>query len=99
MSAEDIVQVLLLGAVVFAFTNNMHSEQITVEGDAGVGVGDDDCRVVDPQEQTIGGMPFRESLVGWELEGLQDVSIRVAKVKRSDAGGVTVPIGKPLRSA
>ena len=48
--AEDVVQVLLLGAVVFAFPGDAHAQRVFVEAQAGVGVTDDDSRAIDSKK-------------------------------------------------
>ena len=51
--AKHVVQMLLFGAVVFAFTNLLQSKKISIESQASFRVADDDRRVVDPQEQFL----------------------------------------------
>ena len=59
MSAENVVEVLLLGSVVLADTADSHAEQIAIEMQARLGVGDDYCRVVDSQEESATSLPLQ----------------------------------------
>ena len=54
MSAKYVIQMFLLGSVVFALTGDTHSEQVVIELDAGVGVPNHDCSVIDAEEQLVG---------------------------------------------
>lgn len=69
---KHVVQVLLLGVVVFALADDLHPERVVIEPQRLVGVADDDRGVIDPEEQPIGAMPSREPLVGGELQDFQE---------------------------
>ncbi len=51
--AKHVVQMLLFGAVVFAFTNLLQSKKISIESQARIRVIDNDRSVVNPQEQFL----------------------------------------------
>src|ERR1700758_3305009 len=98
MGAEHVVQMFLLGSVVFTFSGYMHPEQVTVELEAGVNVPDHDCRVVDTEEQLVGRpMPLLETFVRRKLQHLYRVLIWILEIERPDAGRLPIPVRKPLR--
>ena len=91
--AEHIVQVFLLRSVVFAFPCDFEPQHIPVEFQTGVGVADDDGRVIDAEKEFVGWtVPFGIAFIRGELEDFQRVAIGIGKVERSDSGGVFVPI-------
>jgi hypothetical protein len=63
---------LLIGAVVLAFSGNGEAKGVVVEFQASVRVADDDRTVVNSKGKLVGcSMPFGSALVG---RGLQDFS-------------------------
>ena len=69
MRAKYVVQVLLLGAVVLALAGHMHTKEVAVELDAGVGVPDDDRGVINTEEQFVrGAVPLLRAFVGRKME-------------------------------
>src|SRR2546425_10948092 len=77
MSAKYVIQMFLLGSVVFALTGDTHSEQVVIELDAGVGVPHHDCSVIDSEEQLVGrAVPLLWALVRGELQHLDRMPIR-----------------------
>ena len=58
--AEHVVQMFLFDVVVFALTGDLHSERVPIKAQRCVGVVDDDCGVIDPEEHVLRClMPFR----------------------------------------
>src|SRR4051794_8027856 len=51
--SENVVQVLLLGAVILAFSSDVHPQQVAVETQADFRVRDHNSSVVDTEEQPI----------------------------------------------
>ena len=77
----------------------MHSEQISVELDASVGVPHYDCGVVDAEKQLVrGAVPLLQALVRRKLQHLYRMPIWILEVERRDARGVLVPVRKALWS-
>src|SRR6266567_9574778 len=71
MGTKHIVQMLLLGSVVLALSGHMHSEQVAVEPDAGVGIPHHDCRMVNAEKQPVcGAVPLLQTLVWRKLQYL-----------------------------
>src|SRR5262249_7712611 len=95
--AEDVVQPFLFGSVVRAFASDPKAQSIPIEAEALAGVGDDDRRVVDAEEQPVGGrMPFRIALSRREMQNLEGVPVGVFEVERFDSSGRRIPIGETL---
>src|SRR5262249_47962009 len=97
--AQYVVEGVLLGALVFAFSDHLHTHQGAVKAETGFSIPDHDCSVVDPQEQfTRGAMPLGEALVGRKLKNLEWMTILIFEVEGANAGSVLVPVGKALRT-
>jgi hypothetical protein len=93
---EDAVQVLLLLTPVLARAGNAEAEEVAVELQAGIRVGDDDGRMVDAEKEQISrtrAAPLRVSLPLREPDQLESVAVRVLEVEGLDAAGVRVPSG------
>src|SRR6516165_6775716 len=87
----------LFRAVVFASTGHTESKQVAVELQTGVGVGDGDRGVVDPEKKTIRGLvPLGISFVGRKLQDFQRMIVRVPEIEGSNSTGILVPIGQKL---
>src|SRR5208283_901397 len=92
---------LLLGSVVFALSGHVHSEQVAIELEAGVGVPNYDCGVVDTEKQLVvgtGATPLLQALVRRKLQHLHRVPIWILEVERRNARRVLVPVRKALWS-
>src|SRR5438874_4591178 len=99
MGTKHVVQVLLLGSIVFALPGDLHSQYVAIELDAGVGVPHDDCRMVNTEKQLIrGAVPLVQTLVWREVQHLNRMPIWVLEVERRDARRVLIPVRKPLWS-
>src|SRR5712692_1194920 len=99
MRAEHIVQMFLLGAIVFACSRDSQTEQLAIELEAGVGVGDHDGGVVDPQkEPVVGALPLRSTFTIGELQNLHGMFVGVFEIESLDSARVFVPIRQPLRT-
>src|SRR6516162_4299540 len=96
--SEDIVQVLLLEAVVVTFTGNVQAQEIAVELQASISIRYGNGRVVDAEEQpAVSLLPLRITLARRELQNLQRMTVAIAEVECLDAGCGRIPIGQPLR--
>src|SRR5690348_2515938 len=97
--AEHVVQVLLFGSVVFAFSCNAQSQKVAIEPETGIRVLYGDRRVVDAKKHTIGlRLPFRVAFPSRKVKDFKRVSVGIFEIKRFDAAGVLVPIGQTLRT-
>src|SRR2546426_5404411 len=82
-------------STLFPYTTLFRS--IPVEGEAALGVGDDDRRVIDAEKQAAPRpAPLRIALARRELEDLQEVTVRISEIEGADAGRVRVPVGQAL---
>src|ERR1700741_2793050 len=98
MGAEHVVQMFLLGSVVFTFSGDLHPQQVTVELEASVSVPDREGRVVDTEKQLVGRpMPLLQTLVRRKLQHLSRMLIWILEIERRNAGRLPIPVGKPLR--
>src|SRR5262249_11986186 len=99
MGAEDIVKVFLLWAVILAFSGNSQTEKIAVKLQASVRVRNSNRRVVDAQKKAVSrAMPLGIPPALRKPEDFHRMLIRVLKVEGSDAAGIFVPVGQPLRA-
>src|SRR6266849_6134763 len=97
--AENIVEMLLLGSIVFARSRDSQAEQIVIEPKTGVGVGDHDGGVVDSQKQPVACvLPPGITFTLGELQNLHGMFIGVFEVESLDAARVFVPIRQTLRA-
>src|SRR5215469_10726080 len=98
MGPKYVIEVLLLGSVVFTLSGYAHSEQVAIEPEAGVRVPHDDGGMVNAEEELICvAMPLLQTLVWRKLQNLHRVLIRILKIERRDARRILVPVRKPLR--
>src|SRR2546426_2402835 len=68
-------------STLFPYTTLFRS--IPVEGEAALGVGDDDRRVIDAEKQAAPRpAPLRIALARRELEDLQEVTVRISEIDR-----------------
>lgn len=82
-----MVQTFLFWPVVLTSTNDFETEDITIEPQTHVGIPHDDRRMVNTQEQPVClPMPPGMALSGGKLQDFEDMAVRVAKVKRLNAG-------------
>ena len=89
---------LLLCTIVLAFAGHVHPEDITIKFHARIGIADDNCSVVDSQEEFSRDLvPLGESLVWRELQDLDWMPIWILEVERRNSRGILVPIGQSLR--
>lgn len=85
--AENVVQMLLFGAVVFALSRNTHPQGVSIEREACIRIADDDGCVVDAEKKPVPGtMPSGVSLVRRKLQDFEEVAIGIAEIERPDAG-------------
>src|SRR5207247_10918058 len=97
-SSEDLVQVLLLGAVVLARSGHSEPERIAVAAEAPLGVSDHDGRVIDAEEEAVARpAPLGVPLVGRELEDLEGMAVGILEIEGADPPGVRVAVGQALR--
>src|ERR1041385_9253431 len=100
MGAENIVEGFLLGAIVFAFTGHAHAQQVPIKAQTRLGVADDNRRVINAHKEVLAWIvPFGQAFLWGEPQNLQNMVIRIAKVKRFDATRILVPGWQGLRAA
>src|SRR5215469_18976517 len=98
MCTEDVVQMLLLGAIVFALTGDPHAQQIAIKTQACFCVTHHNGGVIDTEEKLVRRpVPFFSSLIRRELQNLERMTIRVFEIESLDSRCLRVPIGKALR--
>src|SRR6266481_495906 len=98
-SAKYIVQMLLLGTVVLAFSCDAHAQRIAIELQAHVCVGNNDRGVIDAEKQFIVSLvPPRIALVQGKLENFEKVTVWVTKIKGTDACAILDVTRQLLRS-
>ena len=94
---KDVVQMLLLRPMIFAFSDHLHSQGVAIKFKTPIGVGDHNRRMIDTQKQFVGfSMPFGIAFSGWKVEYLKIVLIGIPEVKRPNTGCSLIPIGNPL---
>src|SRR5215469_11304300 len=87
----------LLGTIVFAFPGYSETKQISIKLQAHFCVADNDCGVIDAQEQLRGRlMPFQLTFLRRELQNLQRVSVRILEVKGANSGCCLEVVGQKL---
>jgi hypothetical protein len=95
--AEDGVEPFLFDAVVLAGAGDRQPESVTPERERPLGVGDDDGRVVDAEEELSLLLPARLTLACRIRDHLERVAVGVLEVEGRDAAGVRVPVREALR--
>src|ERR1041384_5244619 len=76
-----------LSPEIFAFASFVQTQQIPVEFQTRIRVGDADGSVIDPKKQLVRFLlPSRISFTGRKINDLQVVLVGVAKIERFDSG-------------
>src|SRR4051812_41480901 len=93
MSSENIVEVRLLGAVIFALAYDAHAKQFAIKAQAGVGIANHNRSMVDSEEKIArSAMPLCCALPGRKLQDFKRVAIGILEIEPADAGGVLIPV-------
>src|SRR5271157_5914719 len=97
MRAKNIVQMLLLVAVVLTPASDVEAE-VAVKRFAFRGIAHYDRAVVDTEKQAaVGALPARIAFAGGKLYQLEVMLIRIAEIERTDPAGRLVPGRQSLR--
>src|ERR1700747_2046417 len=98
MCTEDVVQMFLLGAVVFAFAGDSQSQQIAIKAQARFCVSHNDCSVINSEKELVGvPMPFLLSLIRRELQNLKWMAVGIFEIESLYSRGILVPVWQALR--
>src|SRR5262249_21808874 len=76
---------LLLSPEVVALSRHTQTKQVVIEPEALTGARNHDGSVVDPEKESIRGVPARFPLVGRKLEDLEGVTIGIPEVEGPNA--------------
>ena len=100
--AENLIEMLLLDAVIFALTRHAHSERVAIKRQALLRIAHDDGRVINAKKNRSAGLrpgvlPLRIAFARRKENDFQHMILRVAKIKRLDARRAFVPFRQRLR--
>src|SRR5215467_14587787 len=94
---ENVVQVLLLYAVILAFSGNLQTKKIAIELEAHVRVGNRDCGVINSKkEAATRSMPLGIALPLRKPKDFDGMLVRILEIESPDAACVLVPIRETL---
>ena len=94
---EDLVEVLLLSAKIFALADLVKTEKVAIKSKARVCARDGDRGVIYSKEKLVPfPLPARIAFAWREANHFEVVLIRIAKIERPNARCAQVPIGQPL---
>ena len=93
MCSEHVVQVLLLCAVILAFSGNPQTKKIAIELETRVRVGNCDCGVINSKKQAATRtMPLGIALPLGKPKDFDGMLVRVLEIESPDAACVLVPV-------
>src|SRR3954452_17780343 len=98
--AKDVVQVLLLVAIVLAGARYAHSELIAIKQQACIGIADRDGGMVDSLEKFWTGLlPAWIALTRREMDDLKHMPIGITKIERLNPSCLRIPRGQRFGTA